>query len=101
MTLTFASFGLGAAGLITGSVAGIWVLTKHSSLSSSCQNDVCPSADAGDVSTYRTLANVSTAAFIVAGVGAAAGVTLLLTEPKAKTLGAYLGPASAGVIGTF
>jgi hypothetical protein len=99
--LALVSFGIGAAGLITGSVAGILVLTKHSSLSGECA-DGCPSSDSGQLYTYRTLANLSTAAMIVAGAGAAAGVTLLLTgNANAKPVSAYLGPMSAGVIGTF
>ena len=100
MKLAVASFGLGAVGLITGSVAGILVLSKHSSLSASCANG-CPLGDSGELYSYRTLANVSTAAMVVAGVGAVAGVTLVLTDPKPKALSAYLGPMSAGVLGTF
>jgi hypothetical protein len=69
-----ASFGLGAVGLITGSVAGALVLAKHSSLNGGpCSDGKCPASESGEVSSYRTLANVSSAAFVVAGVGAAAG----------------------------
>jgi hypothetical protein len=100
--LAMASFGLGAAGLITGSVTGALVLAKHSSLNGGpCSDGKCPASEGGEVSAYRTLANVSTAAFVVAGVGAALGVTLLFTEPKTKTVGVFVGPTSAGVIGTF
>lgn len=99
--LALVSFGIGAAGLITGSVAGILVLTKHSSLSGECAHG-CPGSDSSQLYTYRTLANLSTAAMIVAGVGAAAGVTLLLTgDSNGKPVSAYVGPTSAGVMGTF
>jgi hypothetical protein len=99
--LAIASLGLGAAGLITGSVAGILVLTKHATLSRECTNG-CPLDDSSELYTYRTLANLSTGAMIVAGVGAAAGVTLLLTGDRgAKPVSAYVGPMSAGVVGTF
>jgi hypothetical protein len=98
--LALASFGLGAAGLITGGVAGVVVLTKHSSLSAACMGG-CPPTESGELYSYRTLANVSTAALIVAGVGAATGVTLVLADPNGKTLSAYAGPMSAGVIGKF
>jgi hypothetical protein len=98
--LAVASFGLGAAGLITGGVAGIWVLTKHSSLGSVCTGG-CPISDSSELYTYRTVANLSTAALIVAGAGAAVGVTLLVTNPKEKPVSAYVGPMSAGIMGTF
>ncbi len=99
--VAIASLGIGAAGLITGSVAGIWVLTKHASLSNVCTNG-CPSSESSDLYTYRTVANLSTAALIVAGAGTVVGVTLLLTSPKEKQpVSAYVGPMSAGVVGTF
>jgi hypothetical protein len=98
--LAAASFGVGAAALITGGAAGIWVLAKHSSLQSVCAHG-CPGSDSGELSTYRTVANVSTAALILAGVCAATGVTLLLSERGANPVSAYVGPTSAGVIGTF
>ena len=90
----------GKTALITGGAAGIWVLAKHSSLQSVCAHG-CPSSDSGELSTYRTVANVSTAALIVAGVCAATGVTLLLSERGANPVSAYVGPTSAGIIGTF
>jgi hypothetical protein len=98
--LAIASFGLGAAGLITGSVAGIWVLAEHSSLSKVCAGG-CPVGDSSELSMYRTVATLSTASMIVAGVGAATGVTLLLTNSRAKPVSAYVGPMSAGITGTF
>jgi hypothetical protein len=99
--LAIVSMGIGAAGLITGTVAGILTLSKHSSLAGTCPGGICPAGDKGEVSSYTTVADLSTVAFIVGGVGAALGVTLLFTAPKARELGAYVGPGSIGVIGTF
>jgi hypothetical protein len=48
--------------------------------------------------------NISTAGFIVGGVGAAVGVTLLLWTPKPQyepRMALWLGPSSAGVKGAF
>jgi hypothetical protein len=95
------SLSIGAAGLITGGVAGILVLQKHSSLSTACYPDGCPASESGDISSYHTLATLSTVGFIVGGVGAVAGLTLILTAPKASPVTAYVGPLSAGVSGTF
>jgi hypothetical protein len=99
--LGIVSLSIGAAGLITGGVAGILVLQKHSSLSTACYPDGCPVSESGDISSYHTLATLSTVGFIVGGVGAVAGLTLILTAPKASPVTAYVGPLSAGVAGTF
>ena len=96
--------GVGAAGLLTGAVTGI-VVAADSGLRSNCPNGVCNPAkvDSGSLSTYNSLRNVSTAAFIVGGVGAVAGVTLLLWTPKREEprMALWLGPGSAGVKGAF
>jgi hypothetical protein len=100
--VAIASFAVGAAGLITGSVAGILVLSKHSSLVRDCPDDTCNSPSAkSEYSTYRSLATVADAGWVVAGVGAAVGVTLLIAAPNGNSVSAYVGPASAGVVGTF
>jgi hypothetical protein len=99
--VAIASFAVGGAGLITGSVVGIVVLSRHSSIERGCNGAACPSGDNGEVTSYRGLAYLSTVAFIVGGVGVAAGVTLLFAAPKGTPVSAYVGPTSAGVVGTF
>ena len=97
--------GVGAAGLLTGAVTGIVVLSD-SGLRSNCPNGVCNPAkvDSGSLSTYNSLRNLSTVGFIVGGVGAVVGVTLLLWAPKREAdpqMAFWLGPGSAGVKGAF
>jgi hypothetical protein len=100
--VAMASFAVGAAGLITGSVAGILVLSKHSSLSRDCPDDQCATASAqSEYNSYRSTALVADVGWIVAGAGVAVGVTLLIAAPKGNSVSAYVGPASAGVVGTF
>lgn len=99
--LGIGALGLGAAGLVTGGAAGIWVLARHSSLSQDCSHGVCGPGESGALGTYRTVANLSTVAFIAGGVGAAAGVVLMLTVPKTQAVTAYVAPLGAGVAGTF
>jgi tetratricopeptide (TPR) repeat protein len=104
-TWGWVSVGVGAAGLLTGAVTGIVVLSD-SGLRGNCPNGVCNPAkvDSGSLSTYNSLRNVSTVGFIVGGVGAAVGVTLLLWTPKYESeprMALWLGPASAGVKGAF
>jgi hypothetical protein len=95
--------GVGAAGLLTGAATGIAIMA-NSGLRNDCPNGVCPSSKSGSADTYNLLRNVSTAGFIVGGVGAAVGVTLLLWTPKNKAdprVALWLGPSSAGVKGAF
>jgi hypothetical protein len=100
--LAIASFAVGAAGWVTGGVAGILAISEHSWLSPRCvPNTLCPPVDADELHTYRTVADLSTVALIVGGFGTAVGVTLLLTAPKSSPVSLYVGPMSAGAVGTF
>ena len=98
------SVGVGATGLVLGATTGIYVLAKHSQLSSSCPSGHCPPdkwAESGGLDTWR---HVSTVGFIAGAIGTAAGVTLLLTNPKQASkpsVGLWLAPATAGVRGAF
>jgi hypothetical protein len=104
--LPFVAFGVGALGLIAGGVTGAMALGKHSSLSDACKGGTCGPDQKSDLDSYHTLGAVSTVGFIVAGVGAAAGVVLLVTQPKtAPTTGLYVTPTiglgTVGAAGTF
>lgn len=118
--LPWVAFGVGGAGLIVGGVTGVMAISKHSDLSGQCSGGTCPPSQSSNLDSYHTLGVVSTVGFIVAGVGAATGVTLLLLQPKgasdsaasASSRGApaplgelrvtpYLGIGSVGAIGTF
>jgi hypothetical protein len=96
-----AVLGLGVAGLVLGGVTGVLALTKHASLDSACGGSNCKPSESGEVSTYRTLANVSTVATIVGAAGAVAGVALLVTAPQSPTVTAYAGVLRVGIMGTF
>ena len=96
---------VGAAGLLTGAVTGI-VVASSSALRNECPSNPCssPKVNSGQVSTYNLMRNISTAGFVVGGIGAAAGVTLLLWTPKRESeasMALWLGPSSAGVKGAF
>jgi hypothetical protein len=102
-TWGWVALGVGAAGLLTGAVAGI-VIMSNTSLRNDCPHGACPSSKSGSVNTYNLLRNTSTAGFIVGGVGTAVGVTLLLWTPKHESeprMALWLGPSSAGVKGAF
>lgn len=74
----FATFGLGAAALITGIVTGAVTLTDASDIESRCIDNACLNSDAERGSDATTLGWVSTGSLIAAGVATAVGVTLLV-----------------------
>ena len=102
----FVAFGVGGAGLVLGAVTGFLAMSKHSDLSNSCTNGNCPATSQSDVDSYHTMALLSTVGFVVAGVGAAAGVVLLVTQPKSAPaqsawVSPYVGVGTVGAVGRF
>jgi len=98
------AFGAGGAGLIVGVVAGAVAAVKRDTLGKTCGPEmVCPKSARADLDEAHTLANVSNVGLVVAGIGAAAGVTLLLL-PSGKsvpTTSVVIGPSFVGVKGAF
>ena len=99
------AFGVGGAGLVVGGITGILAMSKHSTLKDECTS-TCPPSAQSDLDGYHTMGTISTVGFIVAGVGAAAGVVLLVTQPKATvTTGLRIVPTiglgSLGAVGSF
>lgn len=74
------SLGVGAAGIVTGSITGTMALSKASQLKTDCPNNVCPEGQASDLDTALTLADISTVSFIIGAVGSAVGLTGVLTS---------------------
>lgn len=104
--LPWIAFGVGGVGLGLGAITGIMAISKHSDLSKAC-NPNCGPDQQSNLDSYHTLGTLSTVGFIVAGVGAAAGVTLLVLQPKGEAAPAapsaslILGPGSIGAAGSF
>lgn len=97
------AFGAGGAGLVLGAVTAGVAAAGKSRLSEVCApSGACDETARGELDTALTMARVSTAGFIVAGLGAAVGVTLLLLPTKSKTtVAAQIGPGFVGVKGVF
>jgi hypothetical protein len=89
--------------LIAGAVTGGLALGKHASLNDECPDGRCSTAHAGDVDSYRALANAATITTIAGAALAATGVVLLLTAPPSSrpSVGVYVGPSAAGIEGKF
>lgn len=111
-TAGFVTVGVGAVGLVVGGVFGAMAMSKNDEAASLCEGKACSSPRALELTdSARSSAGVSTAAFVVGGVLAAGGVTLILLAPKARegtASGAnaaaprfVVGPGSVGVSGTF
>ncbi|EYF08746.1 PEGA domain-containing protein [Chondromyces apiculatus] len=73
--------GLGAVGLGIGTVTGAMSLSRVSELDRLCPDRQCSPAEQPIGDDARTLGTVSTVGFVVGGVLAAAGVTLLVIQP--------------------
>jgi hypothetical protein len=73
-TLAWIGIGVGGAGLIVGTVTGILTLSKGSTLSGQCGNNVCGPSSYGTIDSANTTATISDIAFGfgIAGAGLAA-----------------------------
>ena len=79
------SFSIGGAGLITGVATGVASLNKVSDLKKRCPTKLnCSPSDAPLAADARTFGNVSTGAFVIGGIGVAAGVLLVLLPTPAR-----------------
>ena len=96
--------GVGLAGLVAGSVTGIFALAKRGDVDAHCDTSgkVCDQAGLSAISDARTFATVSTIAFVAGGVAVAAGATLVLFG-RPVTPAAAVAPGSAALLlrGTF
>jgi hypothetical protein len=107
-TAAYVAFGVGAAGLVVGSVTGALAFGK----AGDCPDKVCPDQDTLD--SAKSFATISTVSFGVGIAGVAVGTILLLTGNKDEAPAAakakpapkfamkpYLGLGSIGLTGSF
>lgn len=94
--LVWIGFGVGAAGLLTGTIAGGVALSEASSLDEQCPDGRCSPAQQDDLDAANRIGHVSTAGFVVGGVGVAAGIVGLLLSDW----GEGGGDAAAGTVRT-
>jgi len=101
---TWAALGVGAAGVVVGTIAGILELSKASTVKGQCHGTICPETERGDLADANTLANVSNIALGVGVAGAAVGAVLYLTAPRGPvqpSVGVLRGGGSVGLGGSF
>lgn len=102
--LGWSAIGLGAAGLVTGVVAGAAALSKKGTLddSGACMDDKClRSSMQSTLDQYGTFRTVSSIGFIAGGALSAVGIVLLVTAPSGDAgsarAGTWLRVSSTGV----
>jgi hypothetical protein len=108
--LPWVAFGVGAAGLVAGGITGVLAIGKHSTLQGECTDGHCTADKQSDLDSYHSLGLISTVGFAVGGVGAAAGLVLLLTQPKGEgappaaqglRVQPIVGLGTVGAVGSF
>jgi tetratricopeptide (TPR) repeat protein len=87
--LMYVAGGIGVAALATGAVTGILAVSKNSDAQATCPKEDfafrCPTQAGTDAwNDATTFGNVSTVAFIVAGVALAGAAVLYFTTPKTR-----------------
>lgn len=114
-TLAYVLWGVGGAGLLTGTVTGVMAMGKKGTLDDECNTpSTCPEGQQSTIDSANTLALVSTIGFGIGIAGAAAGTVLFFTGndsgaaaalPKFTAFGAearpYVTPEGAGLVGQF
>jgi hypothetical protein len=98
---------LGGIGLVTGAIAGGIAWGQNDALDeSSCVDDVCDPEARDDVDSYMQNRAVATAGFLIGGVAAAAGATLLIIDFASGSSGGssaslWVGPQKVGIVARF
>ncbi len=107
-TAAYVGFGVGALGLVVGSITGILSLSKASSARSQCEGNQCPLDAKEDADASKSLAIASNVSFVAGGLAAAIGLTSLLmfggqTEHNSKPTGSRIDvtPTRGGGAGMF
>lgn len=107
--LTWVGFGVGAAGIVVGSVTGILALGKDSTVKDNCPNQGCPPAFHDDLDAAKRFSTISTISFAVGLIGVGVGVWGLLSSPSptadkthaSTSVRPSLGIGTIGITGAF
>jgi hypothetical protein len=106
-TLTWTLLGVGAAGVVTAVVTGVWLLNVKRSVDENCPNKTCVNQTGADaVATGKALIVANTGGYIVGAVGLGLGAYFFVSssrQPSTTGLAPSVGPGQAGLsyAGTF
>ncbi len=95
-----------AVGLTVGIATGLAASSKHGALTGECPAGACPDSARDDLDAFRSLRDWSTGGYVVASAGLAVGAALWFALPRGRVgsssgARAWIGPASAGLAGSF
>jgi hypothetical protein len=79
--------GVGAAGVLAGTITGVMVFGKKSTVDQNCTGAVCNPEGLSAADSGKSLAMVSNIGFGIGLAGLATGAVLLLTQPKTTASG--------------
>jgi hypothetical protein len=96
-----AATGAGVVGLGIGTVFGVMAMSKKSDAQSACPDRCADQAGVALWSDAKSAGNVSTIAFVIGGLGVAAGAALWLTAGSDAAPQVGVGPASVTVRGRW
>jgi hypothetical protein len=113
-TIAWVGFGVAGVGVVAGSVTGALSLSATRDAEALCAGARCPPPAHADIDRARSMATVSTVAFVAAGAGAAVGTLALVLsgrprEPTRDRRGEsakllvepWIAPGGAGLRGAF
>jgi tetratricopeptide (TPR) repeat protein len=107
-TLGLVGLGLGTAGVMVGSIAGLVAITQKSQLDDEGCDEYgrCYWDQHERVDLYNRMRTLSTLGFVAGGVGLAAGITLLVAAPESQENAGYavrpwVGVGHVGLDGRF
>lgn len=101
-TLVYVGVGVGAVGIVIGSVAGVSAITHKNSAAEGCIDRRCPPSTWRDLQTARNMAITSNVGFLIGGAGVAFAVGVFLLDRPSYPEQAWLvapevGPQGASV----
>jgi hypothetical protein len=107
-TLGLVGMGVGGAGIILGAITGGLAASKHSTIQTACGGSKCPDSESGAISSYHSMATISTVGFIAGAVLAGGGAILFFTAPHGSsgpatgaTVQPFIGLGTVGALGRF
>jgi hypothetical protein len=106
-TWAYVSLATGTVGVVVGTVFGLAARKTREELRDECLNDVCSEDRRDKYDRGKMQADISTAGFVVGGVGIGVGAYLLLTADhgaeRSNASGLYpvVGPSQVGLRGVF
>jgi hypothetical protein len=96
-TVGFVGLGVGVAGVAVGTVAGLLTLSAKNNTDANCVATGCNPDGLAAESSGKTWSNVSSAAFVVGGVGLVTGAVMLIVAPSRSPRSAVgIAPTRAG-----